>query len=80
MLRLVRGMVCRDTVAVAEWLVEHSTCGELRGVAVCVRRAHQDDEVLLTGVYRNRPTMALAAAARMTWVASRMMDRQEERA
>jgi hypothetical protein len=73
-------MVCRDTVAVAKWLVEQSTCGGLRGVAVCIRLEHQDDEVLFTGCYRARPTVALAAAARMQWAASRLMDRQEERA
>jgi hypothetical protein len=78
MLQVIRGFVCRDTVALAKWFVEQALSGNLLGMAVCFRLARGEEEFLFTGAYKARPENALAAAARMYRTASKVMDAHKE--
>jgi hypothetical protein len=70
MFQVVRSLVCKDTVAVAKWIVQRSLSGDVRGVAVCLKMDDGTDKAVFTGAYRSRPLSALSAAAHMYWAAS----------
>jgi hypothetical protein len=71
MLKIVHGFVCKDTVALARWMLDESLAGNIRGAAVCVKMDDARDEVRFTGAYGTaRPHNAVCAAAHMYWVAS----------
>jgi hypothetical protein len=74
MLQVVRGLVCRDTVALAKWIFNHATTGKVRGVALALRMENGSDRVVFTGAFKASPKSAVAAAARMYWVASKKAD------
>jgi hypothetical protein len=66
-------------VAVAKWVVQESLSGNVRGLALSMRKGDGRDEVLFTGAYRATPQSALGAAAHMYWVASERARRHAER-
>lgn len=77
MLQVVREMVCKDTVAIAKWMLRETLTGNLRGVAVCFRTTDGREKFVFTGAYRSRPESAIGAAARLYWAASRRIEIEE---
>lgn len=68
----------RDTVLVLEQLLVRARSGELRGVTICTRPDRGADELVLTGIYRNRPEKAVNACVRMAWRLSQLQDDLDE--
>lgn len=73
MLQVVRTLVCRDTVALSKWLLQHALTGELQGIAIEVRLRDGAHDVMFTGCYSS-PRNALAAAAEIYRRACELFD------
>jgi hypothetical protein len=64
----------RDTIAVLRALLELALSGKLRGVAICYRDTEGNEEVALTGIYRNNSAYAVNAGVRLKTDGARTAD------
>ena len=55
-----------DTIRVLRALLARAERGDLAGIAVCFRTRGAGEDVAFTGIYRERPSDALAAGMRMS--------------
>lgn len=74
MLNVVHSMICKDSLILAKWVVEQIARGRVRGIGVALRLSDGHDEVVFAGLHRRRAEVAVAAASRMYWIASRQVD------
>jgi hypothetical protein len=74
MLRLITLKACQETISVLVWLLDQARRGQLRGLAICFWTASGTREVLLTGIYRAQPELALGAADLIKVTACHQLD------
>jgi GGDEF domain-containing protein len=65
LLQLLKSGPCQETIAIIQWLLKRALKADVRGVALCFRTGDDRDVVFLTGIFRNKPEAALAAAERL---------------
>jgi hypothetical protein len=67
----------RKTLAVLESLRRQVLRGEIRGLAVCAKRADNRDQISVTGDYRDDPTQGATVAMKMSIRLTHLADSQE---
>lgn len=56
---------CRDTIAVAKFLLSIALQGKTRGMVVCYKDDEGEEHTLFTGTYKESPNRAAGASLRM---------------
>lgn len=56
----------RDTIDLLRTLLAMAIRGELRGVALCYRRADGTEDSVFTGLYKSNPASAMNASMKMS--------------
>jgi hypothetical protein len=56
----------RDTIEALRVLLAMALRGELRGLALCYRRADGTEESVFTGAYKSNPASAINASLRLS--------------
>lgn len=64
-----------ETIAVLEELLAMARKGEIKGMAVCYTTRTGEEKPRYTGLYRNRPSVALHSVMRLSWDLTQIQDR-----